>query len=225
MRTRRNEVGFCFWLHRPELTLVLETTQELGGIMKLRWTLMAALACASTTASAQMFERIILEACYDPNLRADPKAMQAVSRLADKAFEKYIALARSSQSLDRVFTQNGIFTGAARRQAWVRDGVPGDPRTARDPWIERAVRFERIGLLRSNDGLGARGQWRAIGADGQVLGIYDAHFLGRMSGYGIRKLQLYSASAAVQPEPVKAFCLYPGDIEERQAKKANATRR
>lgn len=180
--------------------------------------LTVAVACSSTGSSAQMFQRIILNGCYDPNFQHNPKAMVETIRYADKAMAKYERLARSSRPPNDMFTQQGSFASAARHKAWIIDGVEGDPRTAKDPWIDASTRMERVGLVRSNDGLGVDVQWRAVGSNGSVLGNYDSFMSARLGGYEILKLKLYSVGAATQAAPLKPFCLYPGDIEERKAK-------
>lgn len=182
----------------------------------------ATLACASTSATAQVtFERIILPACYERNFPRDAEILRKFTPAVDRAIEKYAALARNSKSLDKMFTRQGAFKSAARHRSWILDGVDGDPRTAKDPWIDASTRFERIGMVQSNDDFGLHVHWRVIAGDGRILGIYDAFMLVGMGGYHMRWLKLYSASAAVQPEPLKPFCLYPGDIEEREAKRVS----
>jgi hypothetical protein len=174
----------------------------------------AFLAGASTAASGQGFQRIILAACYDPNFRIDERQRSLVIPYANQAIEKYASLARESQSLDLLFEQ------ARRNRHWSLDGVESDTRIAKDPWIGPSTRLIPIDYVRSNAGGSVLVRWNAVAGDGHLLGTYDALMVPRARSFALKELRLYSASVTVQPGPLKTYCLYPGDIEERQLKKA-----
>jgi hypothetical protein len=158
--------------------------------------------------------RIILDACYDPNFPRDPARLQKLIPYADQAIDKYLGLARNSVKLDK------MFTGPAQRRLMFIDGVQVDPKTATDPWATRVTKVEPIGYVQSNEDFNMHAQWRALDANGTLLGTYDAFIRIGVGGYHIRQIKLISAGSTAQADTLESFCMDPGDIEKWQEKKA-----
>src|SRR3954453_23798903 len=112
--------------------------------------------------------RILLDACYDPNFRHAPSRLPKIIPYAEQAINKYLGLARSSSNLDK------MFTGTREHRLMMIDGAQVDPRSARDPWAARVARLEPVGYVQSNEDFNMHAQWRAVAADGTLLGTYDA---------------------------------------------------
>jgi hypothetical protein len=181
--------------------------------------LAAALALlGSAPATAQYYggipTRIILDGCYNPNLVHRSRRVISIDPYIDQAMEKYLGVARGSGKLDKVFT------GTREHRLMLIDGVQVDPRNARDPWTSRVARLEPAGSIQSNDDFNAHGKWRALAADGSLVGTYDAYLRAGVGGFHIRQLKLVSAGSTIPPDELKPFCIDPGDIEKWQEKKA-----
>jgi hypothetical protein len=136
--------------------------------------------------------------------------------MAEAAFQRYVDLAKGSKNLRGSFSILGNFGKNAQPLRWVLDGKEQLPDTAADPWIDGSTTFKLIGLVRSNVGIAARGEWQAFAPDGRVLGTYDAFLISHIGGFRLRWLRLYSQGKGVQPEPLTGFCMYPGDAQEHQ---------
>jgi hypothetical protein len=158
--------------------------------------------------------RILLDACYDPTFPRDPARLQKIIPYADQAMDKYLGLARGSAKLDK------MFTGTREHRVMFIDGLQVDPRTAQDPWAARVAKLEPVGYVQSNEDFNMHAQWRALAADGTLLGIYDAFIRVGVGGYHIRQLKLISAGSSAQPDVLEPFCVDPGDIEKWRAAKA-----
>ena len=192
--------------------------------MSLRANLIGAilLVGSSYPSHAQMFTRTILPACYD-RYNLAPLQWRHEEEMVDKAMEKYAAAARSGQSLASAYFPGDA--GFHAGQIFEVDGHATDKRIAKDPWIVSSTRLERIAMRQSNDGLTMRAQWKAFSADNQFLGTYDTWMNWQLKKYKFLTVSLYSASASVQPKPIGPFCIYPGDIDENEAKKKERTQK
>jgi len=160
--------------------------------------------------------RIILDACYDPEFRVSDRQVQLIVPYVNEVMEKYASTVRSGGNLD------DLFYGKREQRHWVFDGAEVDPRSAKDPWIGTSSRLQPVQYVRSNAGAGGAiiSRWNVIGDDGRVLGTYDAVMVARARHFAFKKLNLHSPAGAAALQPLKTFCLDPGDIEKWQAAKA-----
>ena len=159
--------------------------------------------------------RTILDACYDPEFRVSDRQVQLIVPYVNQAMEKYVSTVRSGGNLD------DLFYGKRDQRHWTLDGAELDPRSAKDPWITASTRLQPAQYVRSNVGAGGAivSRWNVIGDDGRVLGTYDAVMVARARHFAFRELNLHSPNGAAL-QPLKTFCLDPGDIEKWQAAKA-----
>jgi hypothetical protein len=175
-----------------------------------------AFAAAPTSAPAQYvsFQRVILNACYDPAFRVSERERGIILPYINKAIDAYAAAARSGGNLD------DLYWGNRTKRHWSIDGVEADTRVARDPWAASTARFELVEFVRANAGGLMTARWSAVGSDGRVLGTYDAVFTPRARRFALTDLELHSSARLADLQPLKTFCLIPGDIEKRLAEKA-----
>jgi hypothetical protein len=123
----------------------------------------------------------------------------------------------------------GADRGPAFTADWIELRVDGASAShqAIDPFGAKVARLERIGLVVGNDRNRLRGQWHAIDAAGNILGIYDAYLLRSKDHARIITLSIYTDGTSARPQPLMPFCDSVGDIEkwheakaEREANKA-----
>src|SRR5205814_70055 len=95
---------------------------------------------------------------------------------------------------------------------WRLDGQNQDPRALRDPWIAQAATLEPVAFTVGNWKSSYHAQWKAVSADGTVLGLYDAWMNKSDTGSRFIWLDLYSAAAADKAMPNEPFCDQPGDV-------------
>jgi hypothetical protein len=153
--------------------------------------------------------------CYDGRWQPKPKDLAEGPQRVEAAMRAYRQLAANSTDL------KPVFTGGKHVWLWRIDGAEQDVRAMRDPWAARVARVEPIAFAASNQGGQYRALWKALAADGTVLGIYDG-WLTRWDGNTARfmHLDLYSPGAAKQPDPVIPFCFAPGDVAKWQEARA-----
>jgi hypothetical protein len=155
------------------------------------------------------------DACYDGRWQPKPKDLAMGPQRVEAAMRAYQQFATTSTDL------KPVFTGGKHIWLWRIDGVEQDVRAVRDPWAPSVARVEPIAFQGANQAGTFRALWRAVAADGTVLGTYDG-WLTRWDGNTARfmHLDLYSANAAKQPDPMIPFCFAPGDIAKWQEAKA-----
>lgn len=154
-------------------------------------------------------------ACYDGRWQPKAKDIADGQTRAESAVQAYRQAASASTDL------KPVFTGGKHIWLWRIDGVEQDVRAGRDPWLSRVSRFEPVAFQAANQAGTFRALWRAVAADGTVLGTYDG-WLTRWNGNTARfmHLDLYSANSAKQADPMTPFCYAPGDIAKWQEAKA-----
>lgn len=77
----------------------------------------------------------------------------------------------------------------------------------------QALRFFRAGNFQT-----AQGQWLVNGADGSVVGLYDAVFQREKKMWKLERLTAYAAADKVVP--AMQYCVTPGDVTESKIKSA-----
>ncbi len=115
------------------------------------------------------------------------------------------------------------FIGSKSFRRWRLDGEKQDPRSLHDPWIGQAARLEQVAFTTGNWNGGYHVQWKALAADGTMLGLYDAWMNKSDTGSRFIWLDLYSPAQTDKAMANIAFCDQPGDVEvwkEAQAKRA-----
>jgi hypothetical protein len=176
----------------------------------------ATFAAFSTSALAQgvSFQRVILDACYDPAFRVSQRERGIVLPYLNKAIDAYAATVRSGANID------DLYWGKRNKRHWSLDGVEADTRVASDPWAASTARVELVEFVRANAGGLMTARWNALDSDGHILGTYDALLTPRARRFALMELQLHSRAHVAELQPLKTFCLVPGDIEKRLAEKA-----
>jgi len=155
------------------------------------------------------------DSCFDG--RHPPKQSEIANgrARAEEAFNHYLSLAKSGESLVSSFIKE------KHVRTWRHDGIAQTVDIARDPLAARIARTELSDLHMGNGKTSYRGVWRAYAADGTYVGSYEAFLYRTRNSARIIRLDVYSASAAIQPGPSAPFCSEPGDIEKwREAKTA-----
>jgi hypothetical protein len=152
--------------------------------------------------------------CYDGTAKHNAKYFAGQIPYADQAMDKYLGLAKTTSSLDK------MFTGTRDHRVLFIDGTQADTRTARDPWAARIAKLDRVDLVQSNDTQNIHGQWRAITSNGTTLGTYDVLLRAGVGGYHIRQMSLISTGSTTRPSELTPFCNEPGDIARWQQAKA-----
>lgn len=154
------------------------------------------------------------EKCLSLKQKEKPKAVARFSAEAEPALRVYLAAAGSGADLSPTYKR----TWSNR---WALDGVvTQDLRAVRDPWASRVERLEAVGLVLGRSEIFGHGIWRAFGADGALLGTYEAEMIRKTKGYAVGRLKLWSPGQEGQARPLTAYCVEPGDHERwAQAKK------
>ena len=155
--------------------------------------------------------------CLSEAKRPKPADVAKARAYADAVFDQYVQQSTARADVTRSFSHSKKF------RDWTVDGVKQDVATGRDPWLGAGVRVEPLGFVQGNAKIRYRGMWRAVRADGAVLGTYDGVLQREDGGARFLSLDLYTPSAAKQPKPLTMFCSFPGDVEafrEAEAKRA-----
>ena len=155
------------------------------------------------------------QACYDGHWDSTPAQTEKARPGAEPAMRLYLQYAVAPAG-----DVSGAFFHAWDMIHWSLDGVKTPVPSARDPWAARIARIEPVGFALGNWKRRYRAQWRAIGTDGAVLGLYDAYMRKKGNGQQLLRLDLYSPTATVQPKPMGKFCEFPGDTDSWDATKA-----
>jgi len=149
-------------------------------------------------------------ACYDGRWAAKPKNVDKGVARAEDLIQRYRQLATAGPDVKKLFINS--------QARWQLDGQRQIVRNLHDPWIARTAKLERVALTVGNGGRYYHVQWRALAADGSLIGLYDA--LLNSTGTQFTWLDLYSPAAAGKPASNTPFCNEPGDVEAWQAAKA-----
>ena len=159
---------------------------------------------ASTIAN---MNRGVPEHCLDGSWEPTPEQAARFTAQAEPALRAYLALAATGTDL------RPAYDGDRHDLRWAIDGQESGLAVARDPWAAHIARLELIGLRLGGMKVRGRGLWRAYAADGTALGIYDGLFRRKSRGFGITRLDLFSADGGKQPAALTGFCYTPGDTE------------
>lgn len=149
-------------------------------------------------------------ACYTDRWAPKPKGIAKGTERSEAGIATYLKIAAAGTDLSEAYTY------AQEERLWSLDGVGQDSRAARDPWASRVARLERVDLRVGNGEVSYRGLWRAVAADGTLLGTYDALLIRKKGESRLRHLALVSPGNASQPQATGLFCYEPGDIEKRE---------
>ena len=155
------------------------------------------------------------ENCYNGKWDSTPAETEAKRPGAEPAMRLYLQFAAAPGG-----DVSGAFFHAHDMIYWSLDGVKTPVSGARDPWAAKVARIEPVGFALGNWKRRYRAQWRAIAADGSVIGLYDAYMRKKGDGQQLLGLDLYSPTATVQPKPMGRFCEFPGDTDKWAANMA-----
>jgi hypothetical protein len=156
------------------------------------------------------------EKCFDGRWTPSAEDIEKGKIRVASGLDHYRELAAAGTDVSKAFIGSKSF------RRWRLDGQNEDPRALRDPWIARAAKLEPVAFTAGNWNSSYHAQWKAVDADGNVLGLYDAWMNKSDTGSRFIWLDLYSPAAADKAMPNVPFCDQPGDIEEWKA--ANAKR-
>ena len=154
------------------------------------------------------------EKCFDGRWSPSAEDIEKGKARVASGLEHYRELATSGTDVSKAFIGSKSF------RRWRLDGQNQDPRAFRDPWIVQAATLEPVAFTVGNWKSTYHAQWKALSADGTVLGIYDAWMNKSDTGSRFIWLDLYSPAASEKAMANTPFCDQPGDVEKWKEAKA-----
>lgn len=152
--------------------------------------------------------------CFDGRWSPSAEDIEKGKARVQSGLDHYRQLAAAGTDVSKAFIGSKSF------RRWQLDGQNQDPRALRDPWIGQAARLEQVAFTASNWNSGYHVQWKALAADGTMVGLYDAWMNKSDTGSRFVWLDLYSPAAAAKAMANTPFCDQPGDIEKWKEAKA-----